>query len=94
MFRLGFARVVTHYFAELGWLDPPLDARAGELGDLPGELLHAALDLSAPLATACGLAEAWPGARLTVLEGGLHSAVEVAGDLRAAAIRLRDRIAV
>ena len=92
VFRLGFARVVTHYFAELAWLDPPLDARAASLGGIPGELVHAALDLSAPLATAHGLAEAWPGARLTVLQSGLHSAVEVAGPVRAAATRLRQRM--
>ena len=92
VFRLGFARVVTHYFAALGWLDPPLDARASDLGDLPGELVHAALDLSAPLATAHGLSQAWPGARLTVLSSGLHSAVEVAGPVREAAARLKARL--
>lgn len=93
VFRLGFARVVTHYFAELAWIDPPLDTRAALLADLPGELVHSALDLSAPLATARGLSQAWPGARLTVLDSGLHSAAEVAGPVSAAAERLAARIA-
>ena len=92
-FRLGFARVVTHYFAELGWIDPGLDRLAAGLGDLPGELVHARFDLSAPLATAYGLAKAWPGARLTILDSGLHSAAEVADPVRQAASRLKTRIA-
>jgi len=91
-FRLGFARIVTHYFAELAWLDPPLDQLARDLGDLPGELVHAALDLSAPLATAHGLSASWPGARLTVLPGGLHSAAEVKAPVRDAATRLKARL--
>jgi proline iminopeptidase len=94
VFRLGFARLCAHYFSELGWIDPPLDQRAAALGDLPGELVHSTFDLSAPRGTAWALAASWPGATLTVLPGGLHSAGEtdMAAALRAAADRLLKRL--
>ncbi|MEM1273547.1 MAG: alpha/beta fold hydrolase [Pseudomonadota bacterium] len=94
VFRLGFARIVTHYFAQGAWLRVPLDTCAADLGDLPGELVHSRLDLSAPLTTAWELSRAWPGAHLTILQGGLHSAAEGAMQeaTRDAAQRLRDRL--
>lgn len=94
VFRLGFARLCAHYFSKHCWLEPSLDRRAAALGDLPGELAHSALDLSAPLATAWQLDRDWPGARLTVLPGGIHSAAEgdVAVATRAAADRLKERL--
>ncbi|MEM1314987.1 MAG: alpha/beta fold hydrolase [Pseudomonadota bacterium] len=74
-FRLGFARQVTHAFAAGAWLEGrELEREAAALGDLPGRLIHSRLDLSAPLSTAWDMARAWPGARLEVLLGGVHSA--------------------
>ncbi|MEM9318759.1 MAG: hypothetical protein AAGA70_07100 [Pseudomonadota bacterium] len=92
VFRLRFMHVVTHYFAALGWVAMPLSGRAAEFGDLLGELLHSALDLSAPVATAWHLARFWSGARLQILPGGLHSAVDVVGHVRAASDRLLKRL--
>ncbi len=94
VFRLGFARLCAHYFSNLAWMDPPLDERAASLGDLPGEMLHSAMDLSAPVAAAWRLARDWPGAALTVLPGALHSAgeAELRETIRAKAARLRARV--
>ena len=71
-FRLCFARVVTHYFRELAWLDPPLMDRAGALAGLPATLINSRLDLSCPLSTAWRLHRAWPRSALVVVPGSLH----------------------
>ena len=71
-FRLCFARVVTHYFRELAWLDSPLLDRAGALAGLPATLINSRLDLSCPLSTAWRLHRAWPGAELVAVPGSLH----------------------
>ena len=71
-FRLGFARVVTHYFRELAWFDPPLLDRAGALAGLPATLINSRLDLSCPLSTAWRLHRAWPGSEFVVVPGSLH----------------------
>ena len=71
-FRLGFARVVTHYFRHLAWLDPPLLERPGALAGLPVSLASSRLDLSCPLSTAWRLHRAVPGSHLAVIPGSLH----------------------
>ncbi len=71
-FRLGFARVVTHYFRDLAWLTPPLLERAAELAGLPAILINSRVDLSCPLVTAWKLHQAMPRSELIVLSGGLH----------------------
>jgi len=74
-FRLGFARQCAHAFSRGAWLgDRDLAAEARAFGDLPGRLIHARFDLSAPLDTAWRMAQAWPGARLSVLDSGVHAA--------------------
>lgn len=71
-FRLGFARVVTHYFRDLGWLDPPLLERAPALAGIPAVLINSRTDLSCPLATAWRLHRAMPRLELVVVPGSLH----------------------
>ncbi|KIT17056.1 Proline iminopeptidase [Jannaschia aquimarina] len=71
-FRLGFARVVTHYFRHLAWLDPPLLDRAADLAGLPVTLINSRLDLSCPLSTAWSLHRAIPGSALKIIPGSLH----------------------
>lgn len=72
VFRLGFARIVTHYFSHLAWLEPPLLHRAPALNDLPTTLINSRLDLSCPLSTAWQLHQALPGSRLIIIPGSLH----------------------
>jgi len=75
VFRMRFARLVTHYWRHSAWYaDGELLAGARELGDLPGVLIHGRLDFSSPLDIAYDLAEAWPGARLVVVDDAGHGA--------------------
>ncbi len=73
-FRLGFARLVTHYFAHGAWReeDQLLD-RAHRLAGIPGVLVHGQLDVGGPLLAAWQLQRAWPGSRLIVVAGAGHT---------------------
>lgn len=73
--RLGFARLVTHYFGNHAFLDD--DAIVGHLdrlGATPTYLLRGRLDIASPLRTAYEIARALPGARLEVVEHDAHGA--------------------
>jgi len=74
-FRLGFARLVTHYWRHRAWLaEGELLAGMGRLSGIPGALIHGRLDLGSPLVTPWRLAKAWPGAELTIIETAGHDA--------------------
>jgi proline iminopeptidase len=91
-FRLGFARVVTHYFRHGAWLEEGrLLADAHLLAGVPGVLVHGRLDLGSPLVTAWELAAAWPGSELVVLEGSGHTSDELTGRIVAATDRFAAR---
>ena len=70
-FRIGFARLVTHYFSHAAWLeDDELLRNANRLAGIPAVLLHGRLDLSGPPDVAWQLARAWPGSELHFIAGG------------------------
>lgn len=71
-FRLGFARLVTHYWRHAAFLDDALLRDAARLNGLPGEIIHGRYDVSGPLETAWRLAQRWTTSRLTVLENAGH----------------------
>lgn len=72
-FRLGFARLVTHYFSHAAWLgDDQLLQGAGRLGEIAGVLVHGRLDLAGPLDAAWQLHRAWPGSELILLDSAGH----------------------
>lgn len=72
-FRLCFARLVTRYWANAGFLaDGELLARAGALAGIPTFLAHGRRDVSAPAATPVALAAAIPGATLFIAEDEGH----------------------
>lgn len=74
-YQLAFARIVTHYFRKLAWLEDGVLLRsAGRLKGIPGILVHGRFDCGCPLTTAWELARAWPGSRLVVVPGAGHSA--------------------
>jgi proline iminopeptidase len=74
IFRMAFARLVTHYWGHDAWLeDGVLLREAGRLAGIPGVLVHGRLDVSSPLDTAWQLARAWPGSELVVVEEAGHS---------------------
>ena len=75
VFRMVFARLVTHYWRHAAFLeDGALLAGAGRLAGIPGVLVHGRLDVSSPLDIAWELARAWPDAELVVLDEAGHSA--------------------
>ncbi len=76
-FRLGFARLVTHYWKNAAFLeDEQLLKNAPVLNGIPGELIHGRYDVSSPLETAYRLSQAWSTARLHVLDGAGHGGGE------------------
>ncbi|MER7417111.1 prolyl aminopeptidase [Micromonospora peucetia] len=73
VFRMAFARLVTHYWRHGCFLpEGQLLRDAGRLAGIPGVLLHGRLDISSPADTAWRLAQAWPDARLELLEAAGH----------------------
>ena len=74
-FRLGFARLVTHYWRNDAWLEDGILLRdMHRLSGIPGILIHGRLDLGGPLVTAWQLAQAWLGSDLVVVGGAGHDA--------------------
>lgn len=72
-FRLGFARLVTHYWSHAGFLpDGQLLAGCGKLASVPGVLIHGRLDIGSPPITAYRVHTSWPGSRLEIVEGAGH----------------------
>ena len=91
-FRLAFARLVTHYWANAGFLgDGDLITGLPRLDGIPGVLVHGRLDISAPLDVAWEVAHGWPQAELVVDDAG-HGGGSWSAELRAAIARLAARL--
>lgn len=76
-FRLGFARIVTHYWRHTCWMDGvDLIGGSSGLGDIPAMLVHGRLDVSGPPDLAWRLSRAWPGSKLVLLDEAGHGAGE------------------
>ena len=74
-FRLGFARLVTHYWRHHAWLEDGVLVRdAHRLSRIPGVLIHGRMDLCNPLLTPWRLAQHWPGSELIVVDQAGHDA--------------------
>ena len=72
-FRLGFARLVTHYFGHHAFLpDDAITGRLDRIADVPAVLVRGRLDIASPLRVAHELAQALPLAELHVVEDELH----------------------
>jgi proline iminopeptidase len=72
-FRLGFARLVTHYWRHAAFLeDDELVRNAARLNHIPGVLVHGRLDVSNPLETAWRLSQTWRSSRLEVIDDAGH----------------------
>ena len=72
-FRLGFARLVTHYWRHNVWLEEgSLLRNAKLLAAVPGLLLHGRLDLGSPLITPWELQRHWPGSELIIIDNAGH----------------------
>lgn len=72
-FRLGFSRLVTHFFHHGAWLDDGVLLREADvLADVPCVLIHGRLDLGTPLATAYELAAVLPRSELVIVDEAGH----------------------
>jgi proline iminopeptidase len=74
VFRLAFARIVTHYWSQGHFLGPDgtLLAGAGRLAGIPGVLVHGRLDWGSLAGTPWLLAHAWPDAELVIVDEAAH----------------------
>lgn len=78
-FRVGFARLVTHYWSQGHFLpDGDIIANAGRLAGIPGVLVQGTLDLGNLVGTPWLLAHAWPGCELILIDEAGHE-TETAG---------------
>ena len=72
--QLAFVRICAHYYSNAAWLEEgALLRNASRLAGIPGVLIHGRLDLGCPLRTAWELAQAWPDARLAVIDDSGHT---------------------
>lgn len=73
--RLGFARIVTHYFGNHAFLaDDAITSNLHRLAGIPTYLLRGRLDVASPLRSAYDVAQGIPGARLEIVESDAHGA--------------------
>ena len=72
-YALAFARIVTHYVLNNGFLEDGILLRnAGLLQDIPGSLVHGRFDFQAPLENAYALNRAWPRANFVIVDEAGH----------------------
>jgi proline iminopeptidase len=72
-YRLGFARLVTHYWRHAAFLgEDQLLRDAATLNGIPGVLIHGRYDVSSPLDTAWRLSQRWNTSELHVLDDAGH----------------------
>jgi proline iminopeptidase len=81
-FRLGFARLVTHFFGQHAFLPPDgISGRLHHIVDVPAVLVRGRLDIASPLGVAWRVAQQLPQATLHVVEGEDHGGAEVTDQL-------------
>jgi len=75
IYRMSFARIVTHYVRNHAWLEDGVILRnASALARIPGLIVSGRFDFQAPIGWAWDLKRAWPGARLVIVEDAGHDA--------------------
>jgi len=73
--RLGFARLVTHYFGNYAFLDEDaITSRLDRLSNIPAYFLRGRLDIASPLRSAYEIASKLPLATLEIVEADAHGA--------------------
>ena len=74
---LSLARIECHYFMHDSFLAPNqiLD-NAGQLGGIPGVIVHGRYDVVCPLENAWELHQRWPESKLKIIPAAGHSALE------------------
>lgn len=73
VFRLRFARLVTHYWRHAAFLgEDQLLKNANSLSAIPGILIHGVYDVSSPCETAWQLHKRWRGSQLHMVQDAGH----------------------
>jgi proline iminopeptidase len=73
VFRMEFARLVTHYWSHAGFLaDGQLERDVDRLAGIPAALITGRVDVSGPPDVAWRLHQRWPASGLVILEQGGH----------------------
>lgn len=74
LFRMAFARIVTHYWRHGSWLEEGIILNeARHLAGIPGVIVQGSLDLGNLLGTPWALANAWVGSELRVVDDAGHN---------------------
>jgi proline iminopeptidase len=80
-FRMNFATLVIHYFANAAFLKgQEILNNMERIAHLPGVLIHGRLDVSGPLQTAWQLHQRWSASRLIVVETEGHGGATMANE--------------
>lgn len=75
MARLGFSRIVTHYFGNNAFqADDAITSRLGRIAHLPAYFLRGRLDIASPLRSAYEIAHKLPNSTLDIVEADAHGA--------------------
>ena len=81
-FRLGFARLVTHFFGNHGFLSPDgISGRLDSIIDVPAVFVRGRLDTASPLGVTWRLAQQLPRATLHVVEPEGHGGADITDHL-------------
>ena len=81
-FRLGFARLVTHFFGQHGFLPPDgISGRIDRIADIPAVFVRGRLDIASPLGVVWRLTQQLPLATLHVVEDEDHGGAGVTDEL-------------
>ena len=81
-FRLGFARLVTHFFGQHAFLPPDgISGRIDRIADVPAVFVRGRLDIASPLGVVWRLAQQLPLATLHVVEGEDHGGANITDQL-------------
>lgn len=80
--RLGFARLVTHFFGQHAFLPPDgISGRLDRIVDVPAVFVRGRLDIASPLGVAWRLAQQLPRATLHVVEDEDHGGADITDKL-------------
>ena len=91
-FRLGFARLVTHFFGHHGFLPPDgISGRISSIGDVPAVFVRGRLDIASPLGVCWRLAQQLPLSTMHVVEDEDHGGASVTSELL---VQATDRFAL
>jgi len=81
-FRLGFARLVTHFFAQHAFLPPDgISGRIDRIADVPAVFVRGRLDIASPLGVVWRLAQHLPLTTLHVVEDEDHGGAGITDQL-------------